>query len=74
MDLLGVAPGSVTLFGAINDHNHAVKIIIDSGLMEHKVVNAHPLTNEATTSIARDDLLRFLEATGHQPLVLKVTR
>ena len=31
-------------------------------------INAHPLTNEATTSIAAADLLRFVEATGHELL------
>ena len=42
--------------------------------MRHAVINAHPLTNEATTSIAAADLLRFGRATGREPLVLKVSR
>ena len=41
--------------------------------MEDEIVNCHPLANDATTSIASKDLLRFIEATGHEPLVLKVT-
>jgi Ala-tRNA(Pro) deacylase len=32
----------------------------------------HPLVNTATTSIRFLDLIRFLEATGHQPAILKV--
>lgn len=72
MELLGVAPGSVTVFGAVNDREGRVKIILDEGLMREETVNAHPLTNEATTSIHRDDLLAFLKATGHTPHVLKV--
>ena len=36
-------------------------------------INAHPLVNDATTSIAAGDLLAFVEATGHEPLVLKVS-
>jgi len=50
-----------------------VKIIIDEGLMAFDVINGHPLRNDATTSIGAKDLLRFIEATGHEPLVLKVT-
>ncbi len=73
MEYLGVAPGSVTAFGAINDTGKNVTFILDSELMEHEVINCHPLSNDATTSIARDDLIRFMEATGHTPLVLKVT-
>jgi Ala-tRNA(Pro) deacylase len=73
LELLGVRPGAVTVFGAINDVGSKVRIILDEPLMAYDVINAHPLTNEATTSIGREDLLRFLEATGHTPAVLKVS-
>ena len=72
MQHLGVMPGAVTAFGLINDEKAAVKFVIDSALMEHATINAHPLTNDATTSIAAGDLLRFVRATGHEPFVLKV--
>lgn len=73
MEYLGVIPGSVTAFGAINDIGKNVTFILDAELMAHDIVNCHPLSNDATTSIASADLLRFMEATGHAPLVLKVT-
>jgi len=73
MELLGVVPGAVTVFGLVNDAGHRVKVILDAALMENAVVNAHPLTNEATTSIAAADLLKFIEATGHHPVILKVS-
>ncbi len=73
MQHLGVVPGAVTAFGLINDTAGHVKFIIDSTLMEQATINAHPLTNDATTSIAAQDLLRFARATGHEPLILKVT-
>src|ERR1700710_569366 len=55
-ETLGVTPGAVTPFGAINDTGHRVTVVLDSTLMEHAVINAHPLVNTMTTSIARDDL------------------
>ncbi|GAA4124161.1 prolyl-tRNA synthetase associated domain-containing protein [Aminobacter aganoensis] len=73
MELLGVAPGAVTVFGLINDTSGRVRVVLDSTLMENAVINAHPLTNEATTSIAAADLLQFVKATGHDPVILKVT-
>ena len=73
MDYLGVIPGAVTAFGVINDAGQNVKIIIDADLAQEEIINCHPLSNDATTSIATKDLLRFIEATGHEPLVLKVT-
>ncbi|MBA1143588.1 prolyl-tRNA synthetase associated domain-containing protein [Mesorhizobium neociceri] len=73
MELLGVIPGAVTVFGLINDAERRVKVVLDQDLMAHAVVNAHPLTNEATTSIASADLVRFVEATGHDAAILKVS-
>jgi Ala-tRNA(Pro) deacylase len=69
LELLGVAPGAVTAFGVINDSGHRVNIVLDTGLMANAVINCHPLTNTMTTSIARDDLLRFFAATGHTPRI-----
>jgi Ala-tRNA(Pro) deacylase len=66
-ELLGVEPGAVTPFGVINDTARRINVVIDAGLMENAVINCHPLVNTMTTSIARDDLVRFLGATGHQP-------
>lgn len=73
MELLGVEPGSVTAFGVVNDVDGLVTVVLDATLMENETINAHPLTNTATTSIRRGDLMRFLESTRHSPLVLKVT-
>jgi len=73
MELLGVIPGAVTVFGLINDTEGKVKVVLDQELMSHDVINGHPLTNEATTSIAAADLIRFVEATGHDPVILNVS-
>jgi Ala-tRNA(Pro) deacylase len=70
MEMLGVMPGSVTLFGVINDRAGALTVFIDEGLLAHSEINAHPLTNTATTTIATADMLRFLEAHGHAAQVL----
>nr|WP_171317378.1 prolyl-tRNA synthetase associated domain-containing protein [[Ochrobactrum] soli] len=73
LEYLGVIPGSVTVFGAINDRDHNVQVIIDADLMKYDVINGHPLTNEATTSIRREDLIAFLKSTGHEPRILAVS-
>ena len=73
MELLGVAPGSVTPFGIVNDRERLVTVVIDAALMAHEILNFHPLENTATTSIARADLVRFLEAEGHPPLIVAVS-
>ena len=71
---LGVEPGSVTPFGALNDSDRAVTIVLDASMLEHAALNFHPLVNTMTTTIGRDDLLRFLTATGHEPRIERVSK
>ena len=70
MEVLGVAPGSVTVFAIANDREMRVQLVVDETLMAYDSLNCHPLENTATTNIARDDLLRFIRATGHEPKIM----
>jgi len=72
-DVLGVEPGAVSPFGAINDTEGRVTVVLDAPMLDHPILNYHPLTNTMTTAIARDDLLKFLEATGHKPRIERVS-
>ena len=71
-EVLGVAPGAVTPFGAINDKENRVTVVLDATLMEHDVINCHPLVNTMTTSIKRDDLVKFLRSADHIPCIERV--
>ena len=68
-ELLGVEPGSVTPFAVINDAARRVTVVLDAAMMAQEVLNFHPLVNTATTTISRESLLKFLEATGHLPRI-----
>jgi Ala-tRNA(Pro) deacylase len=68
-ELLGVEPGSVTPFAVINDSSRRVTVVLDAAMMAHAALNFHPLVNTATTTISREGLLKFLEATGHLPRI-----
>ncbi len=70
--LLGVEPGSVTAFAVVNDTEGKVTMVLDANLMEHERVNFHPLVNSMTTGVSREDLVAFLRATGHDPLILRL--
>ena len=72
-EVLGVAPGAVTPFGAINDKENRVTVVLDATLMQHDVINCHPLVNTMTTSIKRDDLVKFLRSTDHIPRIERVS-
>ncbi|PZQ82489.1 MAG: DNA-binding protein [Ancylobacter novellus] len=73
-EVLGVKPGAVTAFGPVNDTQGRVTVVLDAELMRHETINCHPLVNTATTTIGREDLVRFLVSTGHEPLILAVPR
>ena len=72
-EVLGVEPGSVTPFGLINDTMQRTRVILDQAMMEHAILNFHPLRNDATTSIAAADLVRFIRSCGHDPRVVAVS-
>jgi Ala-tRNA(Pro) deacylase len=59
---LGIEPGAVTPFAAMNDGERRVSVVLDAALMRHTM----------TTSIAGADLIRFLEVTGHPPQIVPV--
>jgi Ala-tRNA(Pro) deacylase len=73
MEILGVEPGSVTPFALINDEGNRVNVILDQEMMEHPVLNYHPLRNDATTTISANDLMAFIHSCGHQPRVVAVS-
>lgn len=70
--MLGVEPGSVTPFAVANDRDGKVTMILDANLMDHERVNFHPLVNSMTTGVSRDDLVKFLRSTGHDPVILRL--
>jgi Ala-tRNA(Pro) deacylase len=72
-EVWGVQPGSVTPFGAIADRESRVTVVLDQAMLAHPILNYHPLENTATTSISRGDLVSFLKAAGHEPLILAVS-
>ncbi|MFK7901355.1 MAG: prolyl-tRNA synthetase associated domain-containing protein [Nitratireductor sp.] len=73
MELLGITPGSVNAFTPINDKEGRVKVFIDLPLMNNTHINAHPMTNTMTTTIAKEELLRFLEYAKHTPQIMQLS-
>ena len=64
----------MTPFALINDKGRRVTVILDADMMRHERLNFHPLENTATTNIAREDLLAFIRACGHEPRIVAVGR
>jgi len=61
-DALGVRPGSVTALALINDRRGLVNFLLDKVLYDADLVNFHPLTNQATTTLSQADFRAFLQS------------
>ena len=69
--VLGVPAGSVTPLALINPSAAGVIVVVDAALQDFAEVNCHPLVNTATTRLATQDLIRFIEASGRSPRILR---
>lgn len=68
--LLGLSKGSVTPLGIINDLKHEVVLIIDSDLVDKKLL-CHPNINTKTISIEYKDLIRLIDNQGNRYIIYK---
>ncbi len=62
---LGLMPGSVSLFGIINDAENHVHIFLDEKLLESERISFHPNDNTASLSISLSDMKLFLKESGN---------
>jgi Ala-tRNA(Pro) deacylase len=72
MTHLGVAPGSVSPAGLINDREHHVRVYLDRDLKQAERISFHPNVNTATVTVTFRDFERFLAACGNHVSVLDV--
>ncbi|WP_207484734.1 prolyl-tRNA synthetase associated domain-containing protein [Arenibaculum pallidiluteum] len=68
-EALGVRPGSVTPFALVNDRAGRVRVVLERAMVAEPLLNYHPLVNTRSTVIRSEDLVRFVRATGHEPLI-----
>lgn len=60
MKYLGVTPGSVSLFGLVNDPSGSVSLILDSSLRDAPLISFHPNDNTASLVLTNASLHRIL--------------
>ncbi len=69
---LGIEPGAVSILALYNDKALAVELFVDQELWTSESFQCHPLVNTATLEITRENLIRFLEITGHEMTIIDV--
>lgn len=67
---LHTTPGSVSALELMFDQDDKVHLVIDKPLLADEYISAHPGLSGSTLRLTREDLLRFVRAVGHEPVVV----
>ena len=63
---LDIVPGSLSVMGLMNDHNHDVKLLIDEDTLDSEYIGCHPCVNTSSLKILTKDIIeKFIPATRH---------
>ncbi len=63
---LDIEPGAVSIMGLMNDHDHAVRLLVDEDVLKGEYVGCHPCVSTSSLKMKTRDVTDiFLPATGH---------
>lgn len=62
----------MTPFAVMNDKAGKVRLVVDEGMLMISPLNFHPLRNDRTTAITPADLLKFVRACEHEPVIARL--
>lgn len=65
--LIGVKPGSVSIFGLLHPNAKNIEALIDNTIMNEEEISFHPNDNTATVFFKASDLPNLIKAMGHKP-------
>jgi len=68
--LLRTIPGSVSALELMFDTQAQVRLVIDRDLLKDRYLSGHPGISTSTLCLEREEMIRFVEATGHTPTYL----
>ncbi len=64
--MLGVKPGSVSLFCCLNPNSFHVEVIFDEALLDEPDLGFHPIVNTATVFVPTDSIHQILDTLTQQ--------
>jgi len=71
-EYLQTVPGSVSAMELLFDTGHRVQLVIDRDLMSDEYISGHPGISTSTLQLRREDMLKFVESTGHSPIYIQL--
>ena len=72
-EFLDITPGSVSVLGLMNDHDHRVKLLMDEDVTKGEYFGCHPCINTSSLRLRTQDLMdRILPELGYEPIFVKL--
>ena len=71
LEYLDITPGSVSVLGLMNDHDHHVELLMDEDVLKGEYFGCHPCINTSSLRLKMADLTeKILPAVGHAPRIV----
>lgn len=71
MNKLGLPPGTVSLFGLLNNKEHDINVYIDEDIVNESIMTFHPNVNTATLFIKMSDMFKVLDILDYKYTIVK---
>ncbi len=72
-EYLGLAPGSASVLGLMNDRDKRVRLLIDEDVLKDEYIGCHPCVNTSSLRIRTKDIMDvFLKYVGHVPAIVEL--
>ncbi len=69
-EYLHTVPGSVSALELIFDTQQHIRLVIDEDLLRDPYISGHPGISTSTLRLSREDMLRYIRDSGHEPTVI----
>ena len=72
-EYLDITPGSLSVMGLMNDHDHHVQLLIDGDVLKGEYIGFHPCINTSSLRLRTEDLVqKIIPAMGHEPRLVTI--
>ena len=72
MEKMGLTPGTVSIFGLMNNKEKDIQLYIDEDIMGEKRMSFHPNDNTKTIFIDTKDMIKFIEEEGYTTNIISI--
>lgn len=67
LEFLDITPGSVSVMGLMNDHNHQVNLLVDEDVLKAEYFGCHPCVNTSSLKLKTKDVFeKVLPELGYE--------